>query len=455
MAWDGSVDELQLRHGNIEVPMSRRVQMSLGTGDSPVRFQTIDSGPTLTSSELALITLEHFKPDLDELYSRDRGSREGTLAISMNGQPTVLSWAEAARGAESQLKNSEKFQGSVVYFGPHASGIDTELRVIETDDDMKKRLGNVRDVLTKIAQHAGVVPGYGTAISAGSLVAAGVLDAIVELIEPELELAYLGALRGSEGANSSSGTTNDHHLRTGKYKLVRQPQGELSPHIDIGFRVRPFPIAPPGFAVVEIAEIVTDLSSSVRGCDLFFETTFGGGPKQQTFSLKEALRQGRRIAGEAYPLERVLELAGKRVYAGPVAKGLPFTINAAAIDDESELKALSGLVTSTSKALQPLVPEIETHAATITKAIQSARSTLIEFLPSKIGIGSINGMLLFGPELADTSTPSNFPMLHLPETADAGWGRVSEPIVLSSEKGGRMEIRLRARRIAAANSSSA
>ncbi len=425
--------------------MSSAPQLRFGTNKAAVHVKSLGTpGDALKTSELALITLEGFSVDMAGLYSKDPGrrGREGTLVISINGQPTSLSWAEGP----SQLKNHEKFQNAVLYLGGHTSGVDLDVRVIEHDEDAKKRLERVSGALSVIARYAGQVPVHGTAVAAGAALGAGITDTIIELIGPELELSYSGALRPSKDDDPS------HELRTGEYTIVRPSRDETSnttdePKHDISIKLKVTPLPAPDKTpvAIEIAEIHGDLLRGIRGCDLFFESTFGSGKQQKTFSFRESLRQTIDRVGfdGSYPLEWVMNLAGKRVYHGPMGSGVPFSLTAAAVDDQEELKALGGLIDSTSQFVQTTTGEDPTD---VTKAIQSARSTLIEFLPDKVGIGTRSGILWLGQPPQDL--PKCFVPVALPATVDAGWGPKSDPIVLKSESGGKIDVFLRARRLA-------
>lgn len=392
--------------------------MSKGTltldqnGGATVTLDT-DLG-VIEPGELALITIDALRLDPRALYSKDGwldGEREGALIVKCNGQPTSVSWSTKKK----TLKNPDKFRDVVVFFGSPRGGVDVSFRAIESDAEVVACLRKIGQGLRQIGGLAGNVPGYGTAASAALQLGASILDYVAEEVDDDVELGYLGGLA------PTAGNTDPTTTRAGKYRIARRLESseEGEPDIAMDMRVRRFRPANSVDVVVLLDAVKLRLPARLKSGELLLEITLGSGGHAQTFSFREPLRNG------DVRLPKIFSLNGKRLYRGPSGHGIPVSINAAVVFDRNELEALEGIIENTSSLVGAIAGDQVEHLSEVTKAVQSARSLMLEFLPKKVSIGHWSGLLNVGEWAEDLGPlPPCIRTVELPETGRASIERI-------------------------------
>ncbi len=385
------------------------------------------------TSEFVAVTLENLC--LRRFFSKDGfrrglGKREGTLTIGVNGQETSLSWAT---NDKDELKNKEeKLKDYLVFLGRHNTILDLNLGLIETDKHAVKGLQQAKASMSAVVAFANLVPGVGTIVSAGFSVLGSIVDFIRGQVDDDEELALHGSI-GRLGADDGP-----PELGQGLYKIFRKSDPKSDNDIEIILRVEPFnplPESEERQAVVMLDSIGLDLPSTMDSGTLMLDLSFGGGDDASKFSFSHRV-----INGDA-AIDRVVGIEDKLLYRGTWNAGIPFSASLAAVMKDDEIKAVEGVIGELGTQAKRFTEksDVQSRIDNITKAIQSYRALLVEFLPEKISVGNKSGLI------ADKKTvnPKKFSARHfilLDNLSTTKW--TLRRIPLRSESGGSALINL-------------
>ncbi len=323
-------------------------------------------------------------PNLRNVPS-DLDSLNGSIVLSMAGlaskpQTSTISWATDGNGS---LKGVEKFAGYLVFLGQVNEFLDINLYVINSKASDRANLNTAKSVISSLAGIAGLVPGPGTLASAGLGLLSAIVGAVTNSATDSYELYYEGTRALSTGAPFQP---------IGGFHIARVPKNK--PDLQLTFEVIPFPPLPAGDAnklfTVYLESI--DLNSvSDIATQVVFNASIGSGASQHTFSLTLNLNQGR-LAPSTY-----IALDNKFLYQGPKAFGVPYAIdiaiNMTAEDASAEVGPLTDSINTLAKAAT-LPKDTVADIGQATKALQTASSLAMAFMPNSKQVASASGLIL-------------------------------------------------------------
>ena len=382
------------------------------------------------------------------LFSKDRmeSSREGTLAISLGNQATSLSWSRP-KGKNAKIKNPGKFRHYVLFLGKPDVNLDLSVNVVETDTDTVKGLRRANAALSGASAIANLVPGPGTVVSVGLNMLGAILDFIKGQVDDDTELSLHASM------TQELPPPNDRiQLKKGTYKIIRKastpskstdpdsepPDPDIEVHIGV-YNFKPLLNGHDQEVLVVLDSITLDLADpnsddpNLEKRTLVFDATVGGGEDASKFAF-----QGKILNGKA-SIDKVTGIKDKVLYQGPWNVGVPFTFSLAAVRDSSELKAIDGLIDTASiqgKRFTKKKP-VQHTIDNATKAIQSIRSLMVEFLPQKFSIGTKSGLIVDNTSITDSGLPdanetsAARKLYLLSKLSEKNWEQV--PIVLQNE----------------------
>ena len=392
-------------------------RLSLGSSGNVDLHPTIEVGEL--GSACAVVGLESLR--LTNLISRD-SEREGTISFSINGQETLLSWAANRSG---KLKNRHKFHNQILFLGKHEELLDLSVAVVESAEDVARRLSRIRSGLGLAASLASLIPGPGS-LAAGGLGLAGALVATLQKQEmDDVELLF----RGSIGDFGTPGPLLP--LKRSGYGIRRN--SDRGNDILLVFKVMPYqPVEQDKEVVVLLDSIEFELHRLRR--ELVFEATLGSGRNRMRTGFEAPLKNGNIV------LDSVFGIQNQLLYRDPWKWGIPFHFNLTTLT-QRDAKALRDVVSEAGDLTRQIVGSSQARALTsgVTKAVQSLRSMVIEFLPEKESIGLLHGHLC-APESMDRLTAEEQQIFVPIELLDS-WQEFSLP--LETERVGKARINLR------------
>ena len=363
-------------------------------GPNTQNEQNVDVIPPVSPEDLEnktiLVLLE--KLHVRHLFSKDSSgsSREGTLAISLGNQATSLSWSRPKKNG-AEIKNPEKFHHYVLFLGKPDVNLDLGVNVVETDTDTVKGLRRANAALSGASAIANLVPGPGTVVSVGLNMLGAILDFIKGQVDDDTELSLHASM------TQELPPPNDRiQLKRGTYKIIRKasksskstdpdsepPKPDIEVHIGV-YNFKPLLNGHDQEVLVVLDSITLDLPDpnsddpNLEKRTLVFDATVGGGEDASKFAF-----QGKILNGKA-SIDKVTGIKDKVLYQGPWNVGVPFTFSLAAVRDSSELKAIDGLIDTASIQAKRFTEKkpVQHTIDSATKAIQSIRSLMVEFLP--------------------------------------------------------------------------
>ena len=361
--------------------------------------------PKGLKNETILVLLEEFH--VRRLFSKDRSdrSREGTLAISLGNQATSLSWSRPKKNG-AEIKNPEKFHHYVLFLGKPDVNLDISVNVVETDTDTVKGLRRANAALSGAGAIANLIPGPGTVVSVGLNMLGAILNFIKGQVDDDTELSLHASM------TQESPAPNDRiQLKTGTYKIIRkasESSNNSNHDIEVHIGVYNFkPLSPNQVreVLVVLDSITFELSPSnpakpdLEKRTLVFDATIGGGEDASKFDFRGKIRNGKAS------IDKVTGIRDKVLYQGPWNVGVPFTFSLAAVGDSKELKAIDGLIDTASIQVKRFTEKkpVQHTIDNATKAIQSIRSLMVEFLPQKFSIGTKSGLIVDKASIIDSS----------------------------------------------------
>ena len=391
------------------------------------------------NNETILVLLEELH--VRRLFSKDRweSSREGTLAISLGNQPTSLSWSRPKK-KNADIKNPNKFHNYVLYLGKLDVNLDLSVNVVETDTDTVKGLARASAALTGASAIANLIPGPGTFASVGFNMLGAILDFIKGQVDDDTELSFHASM------TQESPPPHDRiQLKKGTYKIVRRASKsskasdhDIEVHIGV-YNFKPLPQNQVKEVLVVLDSITFELPPSnperpnLEQRTLVFDATVGGGENASKFAFRDKILNGKAR------IDEVIGIKDKVLYQGPWNVGVPFTFSLAAVRDSDELEALEGLIETTSLQAKRFTEKkpVQHTIDTATKAIQSIRALMVEFLPHKFSIGTKSGLIvdensIIDSELKNAKTSLAERKLYLlSDLSEENWKEV--PIFLKNE----------------------
>lgn len=395
-------------------------RFSLGSSASVDLLPTVEEGPLETGA--IVVALESVR--LTNLISRDN-QRDGTIAFNVNGQETVLSWAADESG---RLENPDKFPGQILFLGEHEGLLDLSVSVSESSQDVLRRISRLRASLGLAASVAGLIPGPGALAAQGFGLASALAGALSKQDEDDVELLFEGSI-GELGASG-----NLLPLRRSGYGIRRN--SERGNDILLVFRVMPFHPLERDLEVVVLLESV-DLELRSLRRQLVFEASLGSGRRSANTSFTLPLKNG------LARLDQILGIQNKVLYRGPWKWGVPFHFNLSTLT-QKDATALKEVVNEAGGFIQATLERSTSRklASGITKAVQSARSMILEFLPTKQSIGILSGLITAPATVKDLSQEEKSWFIPI-EDLD-GWQDSS--LDLGSEKVGKARLNLKIKR---------
>lgn len=320
---------------------------------------------------------------------------EGVITFGVNGQETIAEWTN-----RTETKGQIDLDRLLLYAG-RANVLDKDgnstakkvplqlgCEMIESDEGARKRLEQWGDGLGFAGQFSGLIPGYGTAISAGLGLARSVLNLIKDRKDDDTEMAlrttllpYGETIQITRQEPKLNLALNVHHLRPGA--------------------------ARPGSLVVEQVEFdIENGNRSLEGFVLMFELTCGAGEKRRNYTFQHTLdKPDNPPAGASqdeqlqYQFQHTRELKGAALFNGEMKYGVPIRFSARLIKDDKTLKAISTLAADSGTfAANFLSPGAAGVVNTISKAEPSFRSFILPLLTGdkEFPLGTFDGYLFPG-----------------------------------------------------------
>lgn len=338
-------------------------------------------------TELAVLKLDAIH--IRNLLTGENANKQGALAISVNGQPTTLSWATDQAGRlKNSVESNNKFARHLLYFGRHKDLLDITVQVMVTHDDVVRKLTEAKGFLGMGAAVASLFPGAGTAVSMGLDILGAIVDFVRAGIHDNLEL-YAGSSIGKLGSQDN----NFAALTPGQYTVSRVGGNRAPADIEVVFSVWPFH-APTNKevrqAVIVLDAIKMKLPEELEGRMLVFDSTFGSEKNAARFTFEALVRDG------TARIDDVTGLINKPVYYGPWTGGVPFSLALTGLRKPEELAALDGIAGKGGAFAKSFTArnEVQTEIDNATKAVQSVRALITEFLPDKLSVGTMSGFVV-------------------------------------------------------------
>jgi hypothetical protein len=348
------------------------------------------------------------KGTAERFLSNDRDETlEGLIAFGLNGQDTAVEWK-----ATSQRPTAIQFNPTLLYAG-RANRLDKDgepiegeklpiqlgCEMIESDEDIRKKLDKWSDVLKAGAGFAGLVPGYGAPIGAGLGLARSVLNLFKDRADDDTELAVRTTLMPESNEIS----------------IVRNRQGfELKLFLDVHHLKHKGP-RKGGLKVAEVKFTINDEIRVVKPKKfvLMFELICGAGAQRRQFSFQHVLDQADQGVGAAggdtvkRHFESVREMAGMDVFRGEMGYGVPVRLSARLMQEDKTIEAISALAAESGTfAAEFLPPGGAALVTKVAKAETTFRTFVLPLLAGKndFDLGTFDGYLF-------PDAPPNFPYL--------------------------------------------
>ena len=395
-----------------------------------VHLRAINPKEPVKKEDMILIKLDDLV--IEKLLSQDlTRKREGTLIIKIGKQVTTLSWA-AKEG--KKIYNLHKFQNQLLYWGEAEQVLNMDVQLIEIDRNLRPKFFKF------ISSSAKVIPKVGDLISAGFSLLQGVINAI-QKVDDDSELEFFGAL-GNTGASNGLVGGWFVDLSSGTFEIRRKIPNEVNPQIRIPFSIFKFEVpkkTPKREVTILLEQIIIRTDQDKENRTLLIESAIGNGRRTEKNNFRIKM-QNRSKSPEFF-----LGFQYRMLYHDLWENGLPFHFTMAFLEKE-ELDAIEDIVDYSGEVIKELQAENNKERGEInrrTKAVQSLRSLIMEFLPDKISIGTIHGIVLESSMIDGNPLAQNAAseMLKVIDLRKDQWSTVE--INLHSEKGGEASIRLK------------
>ena len=128
---------------------------------------------------------------------------------------------------------------------------------------------------------------------------------------------------------------------------------------------------------IALKQVQLELVPDMNDFHLEFDASLGSGKHVRKTSLRAPIKNG--DAGIA----DVIGLRNKILYKGPWTVGVPFYFSLAGVRNDDELEVIAGLIDEAGHLAIAAAETKEDTIRTATKAVQSVRAAVIEFLPKK------------------------------------------------------------------------
>jgi len=182
-----------------------------------------------------------------------------------------------------------------------------------------------------------------------------------------------------------------------------------------------------------IPDYQTGVDKDLNRARLIFDTAFGAGKHRRAYDFDVRLKNGDAM------INHVFNAGGAEVYRGPWRLGVPFVMSMAVINDRAELDALKGVISEGGKFAKTIAGEGEGDLiSATTKALESIRSHIMEFLPKKVSVGKLSGIIADAGSL--TRELFELPNFAAPKGSLKTWNKVR--FTLASERAGSAVITL-------------
>ena len=405
-------------------------------------------GPAIGPKDLALILFRGL--EIQRLFASDERRRhpkrrsgpghpnvEGFLHFRIGGQETPLRWSAKVTGRREsliyRLEHAELLTNRVLYYGEPEGLLDLDLSLIESDRDVRDALDTAEKLTELAAGLARVLPGPGIPVAGGLGFLGALLAFARKQSRDDLELqlfASLGDPVPAAGPKSASKKRKaSAALRAGPYRITRGPEAGGSADLTIAFSVhRAAPRHPRRRALVLLEALELDLDERLANHTFVFEMAVGGGARPRIFRFAETLEN--RTRG---PLENVLAVRDKPLYAGFIDPAAPFRIQVATLPDREHARGLLGLLGEQGSFAASLIeePDDSRILTRATKTAESVASILLDLLPETSY--SLRGEgLIGGAEFPDAPEELRSTLL-LADIELTGWERAH--VTLSGERG--------------------
>lgn len=328
------------------------------------------------------------------------GDLEGAIWFVMNGQTTSIAWRRLEKDKGPFKKTWHPLndtQPRVIYAGQPKGILDIDANVVESDEPEREFFQKIADLLTSAAAIAGLVPVYGTAVSAGLALGAAVAELIKAKIDDDNELQFLTTL-----------STACDTLNYGDYTLTRSIPGEAA-EIEMKFRIRKFVPAHVPHRVMILLDGIEFKENGGTIQDLKFEdrvkaeVTITRTPIQpidpnDPSPLITTLKIDRAYFAENEAnWTNTFAMKDKLLYDGPWGVSMAFAVNLSGIPHDIDLEEWMAVVQKTGALIAAVVPaDQKEHVSTGFAIAESVSATVVKFLPKTRFVSSLSSMFVVG-----------------------------------------------------------
>lgn len=347
-----------------------------------------DHTADFSDGDIALVQLESFR--IFDLISKDLLSGTGgALTFRFGGQESTLGWevdrSKPPVNGAWVLKNSGQYSHQLLFLGkPEPMAVDVFL--LESDDDLAKRLEQIAGALSAASSAAKYLPTAGGVVAGGIGVVNALVSGAKANLGQEVELQFHGAL----GRSVPFGR--------GTYTLSRWSGDQAHPRTEVELKFSSLRVAPDPTmtgkklaVILETVEVYPSFDSHPRGKKFLLELAVGSGANPAKFSLSVPLD------GLTDPqiLERVVGIQDRLLFLGAADPAIPFTASAA-VANGSDLSFLEKLVESGTDTVVALTDDetLQERIKKAGKAAESLRSLAMELLPGQQSFGKTSGAFL-------------------------------------------------------------
>ncbi len=372
-----------------------------------VQLTPVTPGDLVGIDDAIAVTLDDFK--ILHLLSKNEKNNGGMLVINMGGNMSYIIWSENLQNINTK---------ELLYLGKPEGLLPIHVQVIESDSKERGAVKKVKAFLKWLPQVTKVIPIYGDVTTKALNVGGALANLVRAEFDDDTELRFDGSLINLEGVSPPT----DSALNYGKYNLVRKcPDGNIHDDpttgkpikgdIQISFTVHEADITAAGskHEVVVVLEKV-DMSLEEEEMDdddtLMIDTKFasGTGKKrvEKTFAFTTDYENSKHL------FNKISGMKNQLLYRGPYQGGISLSLGIAAAKKglSEEWQAVLEQATNPTNSVTSIMsdPEEKKTPESITKTVETARTTIMKFVPDGKRRFAVthNGALILADKDADT-----------------------------------------------------
>ncbi len=361
------------------------------------------------------ITIQRLFTDRERLETREQ---EGTLSFDVNGQGSVIAWKRPLVQRFPRVWGPlDDTQKRLLYAGAPKGFLDFDIVLEESDEPEREFFARIAELLKSAAAITGLIPAYGTAISAALGLGAAIAQLIKAQIDDDAELRFVGTLGGE-----------DLPLKYGTYLVKRNAFGGSQPEIEITIRIEEFVKEELPTAVTILLDriefqsnggrtinnlrfedrIVSDLTITKTPAPTTNESSSGSNPQnnpkeseQKSKPTVKTLKIDRPYSGENQATwNDTFKVQEKLLYDGEWGINLAFNVNISGVPREVNDKEWMAVINQTSALVTSLVSDEQQESVRRGFEIaEAARSTVVKFLPTTRFVASTTSLLFVGQSI--------------------------------------------------------